>query len=58
MQVSKSLIHSGIHRTGGYSREAGLPVTITPNHAIALSFPRVPHSATNHDVVAASQGVH
>ena len=58
MQVSKSLILSGIRRAGGFVTAAGLPATTTPQSLPVLSFLRVPRLPTNHDVVAASQGVH
>lgn len=58
MQYSKSLIHSGFHRAGENFSGTGLPDMSTPNAPGTLTSFAVPHSPTNDDVIAASQGVH
>ncbi len=57
MQVSKSLLHSGIRQTGEYIGSAALTAMISPTSLFAPSALRFPLPPTNQDVVKSSQGV-
>jgi hypothetical protein len=57
MQVSKSLLHSGIHRTDEKFADAGIPASIRSTSLALLFTLRVPLMPTIQDAVAASQGV-
>ncbi len=58
MQVSKSLLHSGIRQTGEYFGSAALTAMIFPTSPFAPSaLHYFPLLSNNHDVIAASQGV-